>query len=41
VIDRKNFLFANTARSAKASAVTFSLIETAKENSKRKAERHL
>lgn len=32
VIDRKNFLFANTARGARASAVTFSLIETAKEN---------
>ncbi len=32
VIDRKNFLFANTARGAKASAVTFSIIETAKEN---------
>ena len=32
VIDRKNFLFANTPRGAKASAVTFSLIETAKEN---------
>ena len=32
VIDRKNFLFSNTPRGAKASAVTFSLIETAKEN---------
>lgn len=32
VIDRKNFLFANTARGAKASAITFSVIETAKEN---------
>lgn len=32
VIDRKNFLFANTPRGAKASAVVFSLIETAKEN---------
>ena len=32
VIDRKNFLFANTPRGAKASAVMFSLIETAKEN---------
>ena len=32
VINRKNFLFANTARGAKASAVMFSLIETAKEN---------
>ena len=28
VIDRKNFLFANTPRRAKASAVMFSLIET-------------
>ena len=32
VIDRKNFLFAITPRGAKASAVMFSLIETAKEN---------
>jgi len=32
VIDRKNFLFANTSRGAKASAVMFSLIETAKES---------
>ena len=32
VIDRKNFLFANTPGGAKASAVTFSIIETAKEN---------
>lgn len=32
VVDRKNFLFANTPRGAKASAVMFSLIETAKEN---------
>jgi transposase len=32
VIDRKNFLFANTPRGAKASAVIFSIIETAKEN---------
>jgi len=32
VIDRKNFLFANTQRGAKASAVMFSIIETAKEN---------
>ena len=32
VIDRKNFLFANTPRGAQASAVIFSLIETAKEN---------
>lgn len=32
VIDRKNFLFANTSRGARASAVMFSIIETAKEN---------
>ena len=32
VIDRKNFLFANTPRGANASAVMFSIIETAKEN---------
>ena len=32
VIARKNFLFANTTRGANASAITFSLIETAKEN---------
>jgi transposase len=32
VIGRKNFLFANTPRGAKASAMMFSLIETAKEN---------
>jgi len=32
VIDRKNFLFANTPRGARASAVIFSVIETAKEN---------
>lgn len=32
VIARKNFLFANTPRGATASAITFSLIETAKEN---------
>ena len=32
VIDRKNFLFANTPRGATASAVMFSIIETAKEN---------
>ena len=32
VISQKNFLFANTARGAKSSAVIFSLIETAKEN---------
>lgn len=33
VIGRKNFLFANTPRGATASAVMYSLIETAKENS--------
>ena len=32
VISRKNFLFANTPSGAKASAIYFSLIETAKEN---------
>ena len=32
VIDRKNFLFANTPRGAKASAVMFSLLSTALEN---------
>ena len=32
VIGRKNFLFANTTRGATASAVMYSLIETAKEN---------
>ena len=32
VIDRKNFLFANTPTGAKASAATFSIIETAKAN---------
>lgn len=32
VIDRKNFLFSNTPRGARASAITFSLVETAKEN---------
>ena len=32
VIGRKNFLFANTPRGAKASAIMYSLIETAKEN---------
>jgi len=32
VIGRKNFLFANTPRGAKASAVMYSVIETAKEN---------
>lgn len=32
VMDRKNFLFANTPNGAQGSAVIFSLIETAKEN---------
>jgi len=32
VIGRKNFLFANTPRGAKASAIIYSIIETAKEN---------
>ena len=32
VISRKNFLFANTPKGARSSAVLFSLIETAKEN---------
>ena len=32
VIDRKDFLFANTMRGAKASATMFSIIETAREN---------
>ena len=32
VIGRKNFLFANTPRGAKASTIMFSIIETAKEN---------
>lgn len=32
VIDRKNFLFANTPRGAGGSAVMFSLIQTAMEN---------
>ena len=32
VIGRKNWLFANTPRGAKASAILFSIIETAKEN---------
>ena len=32
VIGRKNFLFANTPRGARASAIMFSIIETAKEN---------
>ena len=31
-MSRKNFLFANTPSGAKASAIYFSLIETAKEN---------
>ena len=33
VIGRKNWLFANTPRGAKASATIYSVIETAKENS--------
>ncbi|WP_234399628.1 transposase domain-containing protein [Paenibacillus popilliae] len=32
MIGRKNWLFANTPKGAKASAITYSLIETAKEN---------
>jgi len=32
VISRKNFLFCNTPRGAKASAVIFSIVESAKEN---------
>jgi hypothetical protein len=32
VIGRKNWLFANTPRGAKASSIIFSIIETAKEN---------
>jgi transposase len=32
VIGRKNFLFCNTPRGARASAIIFSIIETAKEN---------
>jgi len=32
VIDRKNFLFANTPRGAKSAAVIFSIIQTAREN---------
>ena len=32
VMDRKNFLFANTPNGAQGSAVIFSMIETAKEN---------
>ena len=30
--NRRNFLFANTPRGARASAIMFSIIETAKEN---------
>ncbi len=33
VIGRKNWLFANTPRGAKTSAIIYSIIETAKENS--------
>lgn len=33
VIGRKNWMFSNTSRSAKASATIYSIIETAKENS--------
>ncbi len=32
VIGRKNWLFANTPRGARASAVIYSIVETAKEN---------
>jgi transposase len=32
VIGRKNWLFSNTARGAKASAILYSVIETAKAN---------
>ncbi|WP_206923042.1 IS66 family transposase [Alicyclobacillus suci] len=32
VIGRKNFLFSNTPRGARASAITYSIVETAKEN---------
>ena len=32
VIGRKNFMFADTVRGAKASAIVYSIIETAKEN---------
>ena len=32
VIGRKNWLFANTPRGARASAVVYSIVETAKEN---------
>lgn len=33
MIGRKNFLFSNTPKGAKASAIIYSIIETAKENS--------
>ena len=32
VIGRKNFLFSNTSKGARSSAILYSLIETAKEN---------
>ena len=32
VIGRKNFLFCNTPRGARASAIVYSIVETAKEN---------
>jgi hypothetical protein len=32
VIGRKNFLFSNTPRGARASAIIYSIVETAKEN---------
>jgi hypothetical protein len=32
VIGRKNWLFANTPRGARASAIIYSIVETAKEN---------
>ncbi|AEJ43717.1 transposase IS66 [Alicyclobacillus acidocaldarius subsp. acidocaldarius Tc-4-1] len=32
VIGRKNWLFANTPRGARASAIAYSIVETAKEN---------
>jgi IS66 C-terminal element len=32
VIGRKNFLFSNTARGAKASTIIYSIVETAKAN---------
>ena len=32
IMSRRNFLFANTPKRAKAIAIYFSLIETAKEN---------